>query len=248
MTGTTTDDPDSVIGESRPDHRPRPPHAAVHARISVTLLFIIMGLAIGSWSSRVPDVRRAIGLDDTGWGLANIATNAGEVISLLVVAILISRINTRRLAVAGAALILVNAPLLAASTSVIALIGGLAVWGFAANLLATPMNTQSVEVQRWYGRPILSTFHAGFSVGMFAGGVLGTGAAAIGMSPSTQMAVSSVVLGGLLLVVYRWLPDTRRPQSSAGEKQPRLRDRFTPQLLLLAAIAFLAAFVEMSGA
>ncbi|GGM47006.1 MFS transporter [Dactylosporangium sucinum] len=224
-----------------------PDRSAVLARWSVTLLFVIMGLALGSWAARVPDVRRAVGLGDTGWGLANIATNAGEVVSLAVVAILISRVSTRLLAIAGAAVILVNAPLLAASTTVGALVAGLAVWGFAANLLSTPMNTQSVEVQRRYGRPILSTFHAGFSLGMLAGGLLGTAAVAAGLSPAAQMAVSSAVLGVLLLATLRWLPDTARPSRGDGEPKRRLRDRFTPQLLLLAVIAFLAAFTEMSG-
>ncbi|GIJ79996.1 Fucose permease [Micromonospora phaseoli] len=232
------------------DDRAAPPvsRSTVQARYSVVLLFVIMGLAIGGWSARVPDVRDAVGLGNTGWGLANIATNAGELISLVVVAVLISRINTRRLALAGAALILVNAPLLAASTTVVALVGGLAVWGFAANLLATPMNAQSVEVQKQYGRPILSTFHAGFSVGMLVGGLCGTAAAAAGLSPSAQMAITSVLLGVMLLGTQRWLPDTPRQETKDGEARRRLRDRFTPQLLLLAAIAFLAAFVEMAGA
>jgi MFS family permease len=224
-----------------------PDRATVRARWSVTLLFAIMGLALGGWAARVPDVRHAVGLGDTGWGLANIATNVGEVISLAVVAVLISRVNTRVLAIAGAAVILVNAPLLAASTTVGALLVGLAVWGFAANLLSTPMNTQSVEVQRRYGRPILSTFHAGFSIGMLAGGLLGTAAVAAGLSPAAQMGISSAVLGVLLLATLRWLPDTARPRRGDGEPKRRLRDRFTPQLLLLAAIAFLAAFTEMSG-
>ncbi|MEU2985867.1 MFS transporter [Micromonospora aurantiaca] len=227
---------------------PPVPRSAARARWSVALLFVIMGLAIGGWSARVPEVRDAVGVGNTGWGLANIATNAGELVSLVVVAVLISRINTRRLALAGAALILVNAPLLAASTTVVALVGGLAVWGFAANLLATPMNAQSVEVQKRYGRPILSTFHAGFSIGMLAGGLCGTGAAAIGMSPSAQMAVTSVLLGALLVGTHRWLPDTPRQETKDGEDRRRLRDRFTPQLLLLAVIAFLASFIEMAGA
>jgi MFS family permease len=225
----------------------RVPRSAVRARYSVALLFVIMGLAIGGWASRVPDVRRAVGLDNTGWGLANIATNAGELVSLVAVAVLISRVDTRRLALAGAALILVNAPLLAASSTVVALVGGLAVWGFAANLLATPMNAQSVEVQKQYGRPILSTFHAGFSIGALAGGLAGTGAAAAGLSPAVQMAITSAVLGALLIAVHRWLPDTPRPERGKDGSRRGLRERFTPQLLLLAAIAFLAAFVEMSG-
>ncbi|GAA3227142.1 MFS transporter [Dactylosporangium siamense] len=213
------------------------------ARAAVTVLFVVMGIAIGGWSARVPDVRHAVGLGDAGWGLANVATNVGEVVSLGIVAVLIGRVNTRLLALIGAAVILVNAPLLASASTVAALLVGLAVWGFAANLLSTPMNAQAVEVQRAYGRPILSTFHAGFSVGMLAGGLLGTVAAGAGITPAAQMAGTSAGMGVLLLATARHLPDTERADRRAGAKR-----RFTPQLVLLAAVAFLAAFTEMAGA
>lgn len=225
-----------------------PSREAVRARLSVTLLFVVMGTTIGSWASRVPDVRRAVGLGDAGWGLANTATTIGELLSLIIVAVLIGRVSTRRLALVGAALVLVNAPLLASAGTVVALVAGLFVWGFAANLLATPMNTQSVEVQHMYGRPILSTFHAGFSIGMFAGGILGTGAAAAGLTPGMQMAVSSGVLGAALIYARRWLPDTAKAQAADGTPRRGMRDRFTPQLLLLAFIAFLTSIVEMAAA
>ncbi|MDB1090035.1 hypothetical protein PJ985_20970 [Streptomyces sp. ACA25] len=59
-----------------------------------------------------------------------------------------------------------NAPLLAGATTPVALVVGLATWGFSAGLLATPMNAQAVEVEHRYGRPLMSSFHACFSRGV----------------------------------------------------------------------------------
>jgi MFS family permease len=55
------------------------------------------------------------------------------------------------------------------------------------------------------------------------------------------MAISSCVLGALLLFL-----GARLPQDAAIQKEQRrpLRNRFTPQLVLLAGIAFLGSFVE----
>ena len=53
----------------------------------------------------------------------------GELLSLIIVAVLIGRVSTRRLALVGAALVLVNAPLLASAGTVVALVAGLFVWG-----------------------------------------------------------------------------------------------------------------------
>ncbi|WP_405951372.1 hypothetical protein OG588_39195 [Streptomyces prunicolor] len=65
--------------------------------------------------------------------------------------------------------------------------------------------------------------------------------AAGGVSPRVQLAVSSTVLGVLLLIMGGRLPD----EEVAAERRRRsLRHRFAPQLVLLAAVAFLASFVE----
>jgi MFS family permease len=89
----------------------------------------------------------------------------------------------------------------------------------------------------------MSGFHASYSCGVLGGGALGTLAAATGVSPGVQMAISSGVLGVLLLGWARWLPEEETARRRAERRRP-LRHRFTPQLRLLASIAFLASFVE----
>ncbi|MGW0760574.1 MFS transporter [Streptomyces sp. NPDC002814] len=171
---------------------------------------------------------------------------AGDLVALALVTVLIGQTGIRRMSWAGAALLLVNAPLMASASTPVALIGGLATWGFAASLLSVPMNAQAVEVERSYGRPLLSGFHASFSIAVLCGGLLGTLAAALGVTPATQMAVTSLVLGASLVVTGRWLPDQRPALRDRGAEGPmrRIRRRVTPRLLLLAFIAFQASFIE----
>ncbi|MEE1943392.1 MFS transporter [Streptomyces sp. TRM 70361] len=236
---------------------PAPPaRETVRARLSVCLVFLIMGATMGGWSARIPEVRREVGLGETAWGLATTASVAGDFVALAVITVLIGRVSLRRLSLAGAVLILLNAPLMGSASATAVLLAALATWGFAANLLSTPMNAQAAEVERRYGRPLLSTFHACFAFGMLGGGALGTLAAAAGVPPGTQMAAVSLLLGSLLAVSGRWLPeetggeedtdDTGRPRREQGEERlaARLRRRLTPQLALLAAIAFLDSFAE----
>ena len=153
-------------------------------RVAVWLLFALMGTTTGSWAARVPDVRRQVSLDDAGWGLANTASTAGSLLSLLLVAALIGRVGARRLTAVAAPLVLVNAPLMALSSSPAPLVAGLLVQGFALNLLSTPMNAQAIEVERAAGRRIMSTFHAGFSVGQLVGGLIGVVAARADLAPA----------------------------------------------------------------
>jgi fucose permease len=231
----------------RSAHAPAPPsREAVRARISVCLVFTVMGSAVGGWSARVPEVRHAVGMGEAAWGLANTASTGGDLVALALVTVLIGQTGIRRMSWAGAALLLVNAPLMASASTPLALIAGLATWGFAASLLSVPMNAQAVEVERSYGRPLLSGFHACFSIAVLCGGLLGTLAAALDVGPATQMAATSLVLGACLLATGRWLPDQRpapRAQDAQGPMR-RIRRRVTPRLLLLAFIAFQASFIE----
>ncbi len=212
----------------------------LRARLAVCLVFVILGCTQGSWMARIPAIRDRVGLDTAQWGVVSSASAAGDLVALTLITVLIGRVSTRLLCLAATGLVLLNAPVLAGASAVPALVLGLAVWGLSATFLNTPVNALAVAVERAHGRPLMSHFHACFSCGVLAGGALGTLAAASGVSPGVQLAVSSTVLGALLLMLGGRLPD----EEVRTERRRPLRDRFTPQLVLLAAVAFLASFVE----
>ncbi len=221
------------------------------ARRCVIALFVLMGTTTGSWAARIPGVRDQLRISDVQWGLANIGATAGSLVSLIVVLAVVVRTGPRRLALTGGTLLLFAAPLAASSTSVVPLVSALVLQGLATGLLAGPMNAQAVEVERRYGRRIMSSFHACFSLGQLAGGLLGTLASNVGVRPALQLAGSGVLLGVLLLSTFRGLPPDRHSQRSAAagpSGRSPLRSRFTPQLLLLAVIALLASINEGSAA
>jgi MFS family permease len=224
----------------------RPPVDLRRTRQSVGVLFGLLGATAGSWAARIPDVRDQLtGVTDARWGLLNVSSTLGSLVSLTLVLAVAGRFGPRRLALGGAVLLLANAPLMAASSSAVALVAGLLANGFASNLLAASMNAQAVQVERSYARRIMSSFHAMFSLGQLAGGVLGTLAAGQHLSPFAQLATTSSVLGLALLMTFRQLPQDV-PVPPVKTRMP-LRRRLCPQLLLLAVIALLASLNEGSA-
>ncbi|MGW0831991.1 MFS transporter [Streptomyces prunicolor] len=212
----------------------------LRARLAVTLVFVILGCTQGSWMARIPAIRDQVGLDTARWGVVSSASAVGDLVALTLVTVLIGRVSTRLLCLFATGLVLLNTPVLAGASALPALVLGLAVWGLSATFLNTPVNALAVAVERAHGSPLMSRFHASFSCGVLAGGAIGTLAAAGGVSPGVQLAVSSTVLGVLLLVLGGRLPD----EEIRTERRRPLRHRFTPQLVLLAGVAFLASFVE----
>ncbi|WP_327667463.1 MFS transporter [Streptomyces sp. NBC_00485] len=215
--------------------------ADLRARLAVRLVFVVLGGTQGGWMARIPAIRDQVGVETARWGLLSSSSAAGDVVAIVLITLLIGRVSTRLLALAGAAVVLLNAPVLAGASSVPAVVVGLTAWGVGATFLATPVNALAVAVERAHSRPLMSGFHACYSVGVLAGGVMGTLAAATDVSPGIQMAVSSGTLGTLLLILGARLP---RDAPTHKEQRRPLKHRFTPQLVLLAGIAFLGSFGE----
>lgn len=238
------------------DGAPGAPGGLRQSRVAVAVLFVLAGAVMGGWAGRIPSVRAQLGVSDGEWGLIVLASPLGVLVSLLVLSRVITRTGARRPCLIGAGAMLGLMPLAALASSPPVLIGCLFAIGVATGLLFGPMNALAVEVERGYGRSILSSFHFWFSGGQFIGGMLGVLAGLLELSPSVQLAASNLMLAALFLATARFLPDTRRATDDAPEvhepltslpdpeRTPRRTRSWTPQLVVLAAISFLTSINE----
>ena len=222
------------------------------------MLFVLAGAVMGGWAGRIPSVREQLGVSDGEWGLIVLASPVGVLVSLLLLSRVITATGARRPSLIGAAVMLVMMPLAALASTPLVLVGCLLVIGLGTGLLFGPMNALAVEVERGYGRSILSSFHFWFSGGQFLGGMLGVLAGLLALSPAVQLAASNLMLAALFLATARFLPDTRRSTEDApevheplsslpqpdAERTPRRKRSWTPQLVLLGAISFLTSINE----
>jgi len=104
------------------------------------------------------------------------------------------------------------------------------------------VNAQGVELEHRAGRPILSAFHALFSLGGMSGAAVGGVIASRGVAIPLHFIAVAVLLG---LVTALAIPAlVRTPPPPAGE--PRSRLRLSPALLGLSALA--ACFMLSEGA
>ena len=134
------------------------------SRFAIGGYFFILGVAFAVWGARLPAVKESLHLSDGRLGLALFAMPAGSVLTLPVSGRIANRVGlVRMLRMAGAlnpaALILLGlAPDLAV------LMAALAVYGALFGLLDVSMNACAARLELGYGRPIMSSLHAGFSI------------------------------------------------------------------------------------
>jgi MFS family permease len=163
--------------------------------VACSLLFLAYGTILGTWTSRIPAVRHGLGLSDTALSAALMAFAAGAVAGMQLAGGRVDRHGSRRVMIpvaAGDALLLIP-PAFAPDLGVLMLC--LFCFGTIHGTLNVAMNAYAVEVQRDAGRPIMSSFHAVYSIGGFAGAAIGGLSARGGLGPgSTFAAVCAVAL------------------------------------------------------
>jgi len=163
------------------------------ARGAVTAVFAINGVLFGAWAARIPAIRDRVGLSDGELGLVLACIAVGAIAAMPLAGAAGARFGSRR-ATRGALLLACVAVGVIALAPSFLTIAALAVFlGMTMGALDVSMNAHGVAVETQYGRPILSSFHAAFSLGGLAGGALGALAAAAGLDVRVHLALVAFV-------------------------------------------------------
>jgi len=132
-------------------------------------VFMIPGLGIAIWAALVPFAKARAQLDDHTLGLVLLCLGMGSLISMPLAGALAAQLGNRRVILGGFVLMSATLPCLALGTSAWLLALALFVFGAGMGSLDCVMNLQAVVVERESGRPLMSGFHAFYSIGGFVG-------------------------------------------------------------------------------
>jgi MFS family permease len=226
------------------------PRSLRRARISVGSVFLIHAVVFGSWAPRLPAIKHHVGIDNGGLGIALGGMAVGLFVGTRLAGRAIDRYGSRPPIRVGAVVLCATLLGPALADTLATLTAALAVLGIAGGFLDVAMNAQAVAVERGYGRPIMSSLHGLWSVGLMAGGVGAAAAAAAGASPTLQFSLVAValvvpavvLLRGLLSADAETLPDELAARST--REAPPLLAR---PVVLLGLIAF-ASFIGEGAA
>ena len=167
------------------------------ARFAVSAHFLVMGLTGGVWMARVPAAKSQVHLSDGTLGVALLAVPVGLVLGAALAERLVDRVGSRVLArICGVGSCLaVMTPGLAHTLP--ELMAGLFVIGVVGGTLDVSLNAQGVRVEAAYGRPVMTSMHAFYSLGAILGSLAGGGLAwaGVGLLPSL---VAIGALGALI--------------------------------------------------
>jgi MFS family permease len=147
------------------------------ARCAVSLCFFVNGVVFASWVPHIPDLKSRLGISDGGLGLVLLSMAVGAVLALPAAGWLIGRLGSRAVTAASALGLSAAVVFPVIAPTVMLSVMALSLFGACTGLLDVSINAQAVIVEEKYDRPIMSSFHALFSLG----GLVGAAGAALAM-------------------------------------------------------------------
>lgn len=223
--------------------------ALVRARVATLALFFVSGASLGVWAAHIPLLKAGLALDDSTLGLVMLAMGCGALVAMPAAGALIHRFGAVRMCVASgvflaAALALPPHAPSASVLGVAAFLVGVGVGG-----IDIAMNAHAAALERAFGRPIMSSIHAFFSIGGLFGAAGAAGLIGLGAGAPLGMGLSALVLALLVAAASLWLRFAEEEEEVEAGPAFRLPSRAVLALGALAVCSFLCegAVMEWSA-
>ncbi len=186
-------------------------------RLAVNVAFFVNGFIYANWVSRLPRIQEAYAANDRTIGIVLLCLSLGAVVAMPFAGWVIIRNGSRRITLAAAVLYCVFVLLIPSFKHWSASIPLFFIMGAVTGIFDVAMNAQAVIVERDYGRPIMTSFHAFFSIGMALGAWCG--AVFAGTDYSLNAHFIAVVALGLICTIwmFRYLVHDKPSKDSLPE-------------------------------
>ncbi|WP_299148858.1 MFS transporter [uncultured Tateyamaria sp.] len=181
--------------------------------IAVSAMFALNGALYGMWASRIPAVADIHGLDagDLGWLLLLLA--GGAITAFPLAGRFADRLGAARVTLNIAIAYSVALCLIGIAPNVTLLALMLFLFGATHGAMDVAMNTWAGEAERYIARPVMSSFHAMFSLGAGLGAASGYGAELYDVSIAAHFIPGTAAIAALTLALAR-IPWASAPQAN----------------------------------
>lgn len=138
-------------------------------RIAVKIAFFLNGFVYANWVSRLPRIQEQYQADNGTIGIVLLSMSFGAAAAMPFTGWLIIRNGSRRVSLASLLIFCALVPFISFMPGILSLILLYVFIGVSTGMLDVAMNAQAVMVERAYNKPIMTSFHAFFSIGMALG-------------------------------------------------------------------------------
>ncbi|MGW3497354.1 MFS transporter [Streptomyces sp. NPDC001020] len=216
------------------------------ARLATFTYFVLNGTLMGMWIVQIPPVEHRVGISHAVLGGFLLLLAAGAFVGMRLTGPVVDRLGTRIVVPASAVLCSAALVLPGLATDAWTLAGALFVLGLGNGCLDVSMNAHAVQVEKAYGRPVMSAFHATFSVGGVLAALVGAATTSWGWAPAVTLGAAAAL--GIAIAVCAapgLLPSATEPatEPEAEQGEPTSRTAAS-RIWILAALALMVMLCE----
>ncbi|MFJ5999321.1 MFS transporter [Streptomyces sp. NPDC092370] len=216
------------------------------SRVVTFVYFVLNGTLLGMWVVQIPAIEERVGISHAALGGFLVLLGAGAFAGMQAGGRLSDRLGTRTVVPLAGVLCSATLVLPGLAREPWTLGAALLLFGFGNGTLDVSMNAHAVQVEKAYERPVMSAFHATFSVGGVLAALAGAAALDIGWDPAMTLGTAAAVGVIIALVPARGLlPAPSIAEVDDAESGPRMKKRAVPsRIWLLAVLALLIMLCE----
>src|SRR3984957_10414471 len=214
------------------------------ARVATFAYFAVNGFVMGTWVVHINVIACQAGVGTAMLGYLLLALGGSAFAGMRLCGPLNDRLGLRRVIPVSAALFSAAVVLPALAHNVWSLAGALAALGVSSGGLDVSMNTHAVKVEHRYRRPIMSAFHATWSLGGVVAAIAGARTISWGWPIVPTFAVIAVLAAATSLLAAPALLADEAGATRARRGGTRAKPRVTRGGWALAAVAMMVMLCE----
>ncbi|MEO9649624.1 MAG: MFS transporter [Roseobacter sp.] len=207
------------------------------ARFATRLTFFAAGFAMACCAPLFPFIKGNVGANESQFGLLLLCLGLGSVVAMPLTGLIAARRGARPMVLLGGFGLVAILPMLPVASTAMAVGAVLFFFGASLGTLDVAMNVHGAEVEGHEKRPLMSNFHAQFSIGGFCGAGLMTLLLSSGLSTSVSACVGAIVTFVAMVL-------TRSRLLRVDGINPEAFTRPRGMVLLLAVLAAITFLIE----
>ncbi len=162
-------------------------------RVAIASMFFVLGIDFSSWASRIPAIKEHLNMDDATFGAVLLSSPIGSLLTLPLAGWLVTKFGSKIMTLIAGILYSVTLPMLGYGNEVWHLAAALFLFGIGGEILNISINTQAVELEKIYNKPIMSSFHGFFSLGGMVGAGLSAFIIQLNLTPFPHFLIIMVI-------------------------------------------------------
>jgi MFS family permease len=222
------------------------------ARWGVFGAFSVVGFLTAIWLVNIPSIQERTGANHAVLGVLILLLGLGALISMQFAGLLIRKLGSKSTTLLGLGFLVGGVNLPGLANDAVTLGVALFIFGLGHGVTDVAMNQHAVVVERGYRRPIMSAFHAFYSLGGALGAVAGAATQAAGLDlhwillGACLLGVAGTTASGRMLLPvkqeHRIEAGHQAAETRAAAQAPSVANR--RRVLALALLAFLTLLSE----